>query len=89
MVSGIWLVLIQNHTGEQSLIIIVTELTFCCRSFKSRHNILYLAQRNILDGNLIWSYLNLSSKDKSDFAKQIGTSSGQVGLSIIIIIIYN
>ena len=60
------------------IIILLISCYYICRSYQSKHNILYSAQRNMIDGNLIWSYLQLSSKEKTDFAKQIGTSPGQV-----------
>ena len=41
---------------------------------------LYGIQRNMLDGELIWQYLNLSLKEKNDFAKQIGTFPAQVNI---------
>lgn len=46
--------------------------------FKTRHQYLYNAQRNILDGELLWKYTQLSSKEKTDFAKQIGTTQAQI-----------
>lgn len=48
------------------------------RMFKTRHQYLYNAQRNILDGELLWKYTQLSSKEKTDFAKQIGTTQAQI-----------
>ena len=46
--------------------------------FHSRHQYLYNPQRNILDGELLWRYTQLSSKEKMDFAKQIGTTQAQI-----------
>lgn len=37
-----------------------------------------MPQKNILDGNLVGDFINLSLKEKHDFAKQIGTTVGQV-----------
>ena len=53
---------------------------FLCfrRSYHSRHQFLHAPQKTILDGELLWKYVSLSSKEKTDFAKQIGTSPGQV-----------
>lgn len=35
-------------------------------------------QKNILDGNLLWIYLNLSLPEKQDLAKRIGTTKDQI-----------
>lgn len=48
------------------------------RLFQSRHQYLYAAQKNVLDGELLTSYPQLSRKQKMDFAKQIGTSPAQI-----------
>ena len=48
------------------------------RLFQTRHQYLYNPQKNILDGNLLARYSQLSLKEKLDFAKQIGTSPRQV-----------
>ena len=48
------------------------------RLFQTRHQYLYSPQRNILDGELLWRYPQLSSKEKTDFAKQIGTTQAQI-----------
>lgn len=48
------------------------------RMFHSRHQYLYTPQRNILDGDLLMTYPQLSLKQKTDFAKQIGTSPAQI-----------
>ena len=57
-------------------------LTYCfallCRSYKCRTRFLFSSQKNMLDGELLWSFLQLSSKKKADFAKQIGTSPAQL-----------
>lgn len=48
------------------------------RMFRSSQPILYCPQRNMLDGELLWQYTQLSWKDKTDFAKQIGTTPTQI-----------
>ena len=48
------------------------------RKFRTHHQYLYNPRKNILDGNLLSQYLQLSVKQKTDFAKQIGTSPRQV-----------
>ena len=48
------------------------------RLFRSHHQYLYNPRRNILDGNLLSRFPQLSLKQKADFAKQIGTSPRQV-----------
>lgn len=48
------------------------------RLFRTRHQYLYSPQHNILDGELLWRYPQLSSKEKTDFAKQIGTTPAQI-----------
>lgn len=48
------------------------------RMFHSRYQYLYTAQRNILDGELLMNYPQLSLKQRTDFAKQIGTSPAQI-----------
>jgi cleavage and polyadenylation specificity factor subunit 1 len=48
------------------------------RQFRSRFQYLYTAQRNILDGELLTCYPQLSRKQRTDFAKQIGTSPAQI-----------
>jgi len=48
------------------------------RLFQTRHQYLYSPQRNILDGELLWRYPQLSWKEKTDFAKQIGTTQAQI-----------
>lgn len=48
------------------------------RMFRSSQPILYCPQRNMLDGELLWQYAQLSWKDKTDFAKQIGTTPTQI-----------
>ena len=51
---------------------------FFHRTFQTRHQYLYNAQRNILDGTLLYQYLSLTAKEKFDFSKQIGTTVAQV-----------
>ena len=46
--------------------------------YHTHHQYLYTPQKNILDGELLWRYSQLSFKEKTDFAKQIGTSQAQV-----------
>ena len=48
------------------------------RTFHTRHQYLYSPQHKVLDGELLWRYIQLSGKEKADFAKQIGTSVGQI-----------
>jgi cleavage and polyadenylation specificity factor subunit 1 len=48
------------------------------RMFHSHHQYLYSPQHKVLDGELLWRYIQLSGKEKADFAKQIGTSVGQI-----------
>lgn len=48
------------------------------RLFRTHHQYLYSPQHNILDGELLWRYPQLSSKEKADFAKQIGTTQSQI-----------
>lgn len=48
------------------------------RMFNTRHQYLYSHQHNMLDGELLWRYPQLSSKEKFDFAKQIGTTQEQI-----------
>ena len=48
------------------------------RVFQSRHQYLYNPQRNILDGGVLACYTQLGLKQKTDFAKQIGTSPAQI-----------
>lgn len=48
------------------------------RLFRTRHQYLYNSQRNVLDGQLLSFYPQLSLKQKTDFAKQIGTSPAQI-----------
>lgn len=48
------------------------------RMFQTHHQYLYNPQRNILDGNLLARYSQLSHKEKLDFTKQIGTNHKQV-----------
>ncbi len=48
------------------------------RMFHTRHQYLYTPQRNILDGEVLTRYPQLSLKQKTDFAKQIGTSPSQI-----------
>ena len=46
--------------------------------FHTRNQYLYNPQRNVLDGELLWRYTQLSFKEKTDFAKQIGTTLSQI-----------
>ncbi|XP_019849049.1 PREDICTED: cleavage and polyadenylation specificity factor subunit 1-like [Amphimedon queenslandica] len=48
------------------------------RTFQTRHQYLHNAQRNILDGTLLYQYLSLTAKEKFDFSKQIGTTVAQI-----------
>lgn len=48
------------------------------RMFRTRQQYLYTPQRNILDGDLLTAYPQLSLKQRTDFAKQIGTSPAQI-----------
>lgn len=48
------------------------------RTFHSHHQYLYSPQHKVLDGQLLWRYIQLSGKEKADFAKQIGTSVSQI-----------
>jgi cleavage and polyadenylation specificity factor subunit 1 len=48
------------------------------RTFHTHHQYLYSAQHKVLDGELLWRYIQLSGKEKADFAKQIGTSVAQI-----------
>ena len=50
----------------------------CSRTFRSHHQYLYSPQHKVLDGELLWRYIQLSRKEKADFAKQIGTSVAQI-----------
>lgn len=60
------------------------------RTFQSRYQYLYNVQRNILDGSLLYQYLSLTTKEKLDFAKQIGTTQAQVsGCSLSLSAIYD
>jgi cleavage and polyadenylation specificity factor subunit 1 len=36
------------------------------------------SQKNILDGELLWKYTNLSIMEKIEIAKRLGTSNDQV-----------
>ena len=45
---------------------------------QTHHQYLCSPQHRILDGELLWRYIQLSRKEKADFAKQIGTSVGQI-----------
>lgn len=48
------------------------------RMFHSRHQYLHTPQKNILDGELLMTYPQLSLKQRTDFAKQIGTTPAQI-----------
>lgn len=61
-----------------NIIFYCTVVFWFIRAYNCKQNILYMPQKNILDGNLVASFINLSLKEKNDFAKQIGTTVGQV-----------
>ena len=48
------------------------------RMFQTQHQYLHNCQKNILDGELLSRYPQLSLKQRKDFAKQIGTSPAQI-----------
>ena len=52
------------------------------RAWRSRRRELTAPQRNILDGDLLFEYFNLSYGERSEIAKKIKTSSEQVSLRI-------
>lgn len=54
------------------------------RTFQTRYQYLHNAQRNILDGTLLYQYLSLTAKEKFDFSKQIGTTVAQVKNTVFI-----
>uniref|UniRef100_T1JE89 Cleavage/polyadenylation specificity factor A subunit C-terminal domain-containing protein n=1 Tax=Strigamia maritima TaxID=126957 RepID=T1JE89_STRMM len=48
------------------------------RIFKSRRSDVLKNQKNVLDGDLLWKYLHLSSGGKVEVSKRIGTTVGQI-----------
>lgn len=48
------------------------------RVYRSHRKLLQNPHKNILDGDLLYRYLNLSVTEKGELAKKIGTSSDQV-----------
>ena len=49
-----------------------------CRNLQQEYRDLSNPQHNILDGQLLWRYLDMSIKDKHEFASRIGTTMDQV-----------
>lgn len=45
-----------------------------CRSFRTRHKLLYNPVRGVLDGNVLWQYLHLPLPEKKEVAKKVGAS---------------
>ena len=41
------------------------------------------SNKNVLDGELLWKFLHLSIMEKTEIAKRIGTTVGQVCITII------
>ena len=52
---------------------------WCYRLYRTERRIQSVSQKNLLDGQLIWQYVELSNLDQSLLAKQIGTEPHQVG----------
>ena len=51
---------------------------FVFRLLQSEHKMLVNPHRNILDGDLLWKYLHLSTSERNELAKRIGTTVEQV-----------
>ena len=48
------------------------------RTLRQESRMLCNVHRNILDGDLLWKFLNLSNMERNELAKRIGTSSEQI-----------
>uniref|UniRef100_T1J479 Cleavage and polyadenylation specificity factor subunit 1 n=1 Tax=Strigamia maritima TaxID=126957 RepID=T1J479_STRMM len=48
------------------------------RMYKSHRNYLMNPHKNMLDGELLWKYLNLSYAEKTEISKKIGTTTDQI-----------
>ena len=49
------------------------------RLYRTERRIQSVSQKNLLDGQLLWQYVELSNLEQSLLAKQIGTEPHQVG----------
>lgn len=49
---------------------------------QSRRKFLLNSSKSIIDGDLLWKYINLSANEKAELAKKIGTTCDQVNDSL-------
>lgn len=48
------------------------------RSVKVKSKMLQNAQHNLIDGDLVWKYLNLDHSEQAAIAKRLGTTPDQI-----------
>eukprot|EP00118_Oscarella_pearsei_P015222 m.136215 g.136215 ORF g.136215 m.136215 type:complete len:1413 (+) comp38172_c1_seq126:32-4270(+) len=48
------------------------------RLLRTKQKFLDNPHKNVLDGNLLWRYINLSYRERNEFARQIGTTVNQI-----------
>ena len=52
--------------------------SYVFRHLREEYRSLQHPQHNILDGQILWRFLELSMKDRQEIASRIGTTSEQV-----------
>ena len=55
-----------------------SHVSFVCRMLKTGSKLLGNAAKGILDGDLIWKFLNLSLGEKEEIGKKIGSTNDEI-----------
>lgn len=64
----------QNQSG----IYLMKFIWICFRMVRSSQRGLFNQNRNILDGELLWKFLQLNVSERAELCKKIGTTADQV-----------